>query len=80
MAVLRVKNREFQRKPSEWLQRAREGKTVVIISPEGPDLTLHAGYRKGSPSDQWKEHFEWLRKQPITDSNPVDELRRAESR
>ncbi len=42
MATLRVKNRDFQRATGEWLQKARQGNTVLIVSPEGPPLTLKA--------------------------------------
>ena len=28
----------------------------------------------------WDSHFEWLKKQPVSETNPVDELRKAEKR
>src|SRR5437870_3238291 len=39
MAMFRVKNRDFQRSPADWMHRARQGDTIVIVSPEGPPLT-----------------------------------------
>lgn len=80
MAILKVKNREFQRSSANWLHRARQGDTVVIVSPEGPHLTLTAGQPKRSAGTDWNSHFEWLRKQPVCEVNPVDELRKADKR
>jgi hypothetical protein len=80
MAVLQVKNRDFQRSTADWLHRARQGDTVVIVSPEGPPLTLTMGRpRRGSRHD-WNSHLEWLKKLPVIESNPVDELRKSEKR
>jgi hypothetical protein len=80
MATIKVKNRDFQRAPAEWLHKARRGETVVILSPEGPPLTLRAGYPKRDNGYDWSAHFEWLHKQPVIEVNPVDESRRAERR
>lgn len=80
MATLKVKNRDFQRAPAEWLRKARHGETVVIVSPEGPPLTLRAGQPKRDTGFDWSAHFEWLQKQPVIEVNPVDESRRAERR
>jgi antitoxin (DNA-binding transcriptional repressor) of toxin-antitoxin stability system len=80
MAVLQVKNRDFQRAPADWLHRARQGNTVVIVSPEGPPLTITAGRPKRSGSANWSDHFEWLNKQPVINDNPVDTLRRMDRR
>ncbi len=80
MAVLQVKNREFQRAPAEWLHKAKHGDTVVIVSPEGPPLTLRVGRPKRQSEKDWSSHFAWLKKQPLLESNPVDEIRRAENR
>jgi hypothetical protein len=80
MATLTVKNREFQRSPASWLHRARQGDTIVIISPDGPPLTLHAGKPKAGHAFNWDEHFEWLKKQQALDANPVDELRKNDKR
>ena len=80
MALLRVKNRDFQRATGEWLQKARQGNTVVIVSAEGPPLTLKAGHPKREKGADWEQHFAWLKNQPQIATNPVDEIRRAESR
>ena len=80
MAVLQVKNRDFQRSPADWLHRARQGDTVLIVSPEGPPLTLVAGRPKRGGQPDWNSHFKWLKKQAVSPANPVDELRKAEQR
>ena len=80
MATIQVKNRDFQRAPANWLHKARSGDTVVIISPEGPPLTLVAGKPKRADRFDWDSHFEWLKKQPALDTNPAIELRRSENR
>lgn len=80
MAIFQVKNRDFQRSPADWLRKARQGDTIVIVGSEGPPLTLTAGRPKRISKPDWKSHFEWLRKQPTFDTNPVDELRKAEKR
>jgi hypothetical protein len=80
MAILEVKNREFQRAPADWMHKAREGETIVIVSAEGPPLTLRVGRPTRDARLDWASHFAWLKKQPVVDVNPVDELRRAEDR
>jgi len=80
MAVLRVKNRDFQRATAEWLHRAKQGNTVVIISSGGPSLTLTAGRPQQAAATDWEGHFTWLERQPLIDVNPVDELRRTDKR
>jgi hypothetical protein len=80
MAILKVKNREFQRAAGDWMRRARQGDTIIIVSSEGPPLTLMAGRPGGSSSFDWENHFEWLKRQPIYKANPVDELRKADKR
>ena len=80
MAILQVKNRDFQRSSANWLHRARQGDTVVIVSPEGPPLTLTVGRPKRGGEPDWTSHFEWLKKQPVFETNPVDESRKAEKR
>ena len=72
--------RDFQRATGGWLQKARQGNTVLILSPEGPPLTLKAGHPKPEKGVDWDRHFAWLRNQPEIQANPVDELRRAEDR
>src|SRR5712692_9714384 len=80
MAVLQVKNRDFQRAPADWLHKARQGNTVVIVSPEGPALTLTARRPKHASKPDWNSHFRWLKEQPAISINPVDELRQSEKR
>jgi antitoxin (DNA-binding transcriptional repressor) of toxin-antitoxin stability system len=80
MAIFQVKNREFQRSSADWLRKARQGDTVVIVSSEGPPLTLTAGRPKRGAVPDWKGHLEWLKKQPIVETNPVDELRKNDRR
>ena len=80
MATFRVKNCDFQRSPADWMHRARQGDTIVIVSPEGPPLTLMAGKPRRDAQPDWDSHFEWLKKQPVSETNPVDELRKAEKR
>ncbi|MBI1872998.1 MAG: hypothetical protein HYS05_03800 [Acidobacteria bacterium] len=80
MARLQVKNRDFQRSTADWMHRARQGDTVVIVSPKGPALTLIAGTPARAARADWDSHFDWLKRQPIIDSNPVDELRQLERR
>ena len=80
MSTLRVRNRDFQRAPAGWLHKARQGDTVVIVSAEGPPLTLRVGRPKPEQEADWDRHFEWLKKQPVQETNPVDDLRRIEDR
>jgi hypothetical protein len=80
VATLKIKNRDFQRSPAAWMHRARQGDTVVIVSSEGPPLTLAVGRPKRAAEPDWDSHFEWLKKQPLIDNNPVDELRQTEKR
>lgn len=80
MAIFQVKNRDFQRSPADWLHRARRGDTVLIVSPEGPPLTLMVGRPKAAEQPDWDSHFKWLKKQTASSVNPVDELRKAEHR
>lgn len=79
MAVVKVKNQEFQRAAGQWLQKAQEGNIVLIVSKQKPTLKLQPVI----PPKQrynWKEHFEWLKTQPPCEENPVDQLRRLENR
>ena len=76
MATLQVKNRDFQRSTGDWLRRARQGDTVVIVSSEGPPLTLTAGRPKRGGKPDLAGHFDWRKKQPVHETNPVDELRK----
>jgi len=80
MATLRVKNRDFQRATGLWLQKARSGDTVLIVSPEGPPLTLRVGGPDAPDKPDWERHFTWLKSQPLIEENPVDKLRREEGR
>ena len=80
MAILRVKNRDFQRAASDWMRRAKEGDTIVIVSSEGPPLTLSSGRPPRAPELDWNSHFDWLKKQPVAETNPVDDLRRFDKR
>lgn len=80
MATLKVKNRDFQRATGLWLQKARQGNTVIIVSPEGSPLTLTAGRPRAEPGPDWDSHFAWLKSLPESAENPVDELRRGENR
>ena len=80
MALLQVKNRDFQRSPADWLHRARQGDTVVIVSSAGPPLTLMAGRPSRVAKADWDSHFNWLKRQPVMETNPVDELRKTEKR
>jgi len=80
MAILEVKNRDFQRSAGDWLRRARQGDTVVIVSSEGPPLTLTAGRPKRASKPDWNRHFDWLKTQPAFETNPVDEMRKTDKR
>jgi antitoxin (DNA-binding transcriptional repressor) of toxin-antitoxin stability system len=80
MATLQVKNRDFQRSTADWLRRARQGDTVVIVSSDGPPLTLTAGRPKRGSKPDWDSHFDWLKKQPVYETNPVDDVRKSEKR
>lgn len=80
MAILQVKNRDFQRAPADWLHKARQGETIVIVSAEGPPLTLRVGRPTRDAKLDWTSHFAWLKQQPTIEANPVDELRGAEDR
>jgi hypothetical protein len=80
MAILKVKNRDFQRSAADWMHRARKGDTIVIVSSEGPPLMLTIGTPRRTPGPDWDSHFEWLKKQSVSHTNPVDELRKAEKR
>jgi hypothetical protein len=35
--------------------------------------------KRGSKPD-WARHFDWLKKQPVSETNPVDELRKTDKR
>jgi antitoxin (DNA-binding transcriptional repressor) of toxin-antitoxin stability system len=80
MAILRVKNRDFQRSAGRWLHRAKRGDTVVIVGRGGPPLTLSAGPPERAAAWDWDGHFAWLRRQPVTPVNPVDAWRKADTR
>ena len=80
MAILQVKNRDFQRSPSDWMHRARRGDTIVIVSSEGPPLTLTVGKPQRATGIDWDSHFEWLKEQPVLETYPVDDLRKIENR
>jgi len=80
MAIFKVKNRDFQRSAADWMHRARKGDTIVIVSSEGPPLTLTVGTPRRATETDWNGHFEWLNKQPVSERNPVDELRKADKR
>jgi antitoxin (DNA-binding transcriptional repressor) of toxin-antitoxin stability system len=80
MATFQVKNRDFQRSPADWLHKARQGDTVVIVSPNGPAVMLTAGRPSRASEPDWIAHFEWLKKQPVSNANPVDELRKTDKR
>ena len=80
MAVVRIKSREFQRKTAGWLRRARQGAIVVIVSSQGPPLTLKAGSPIGNGKADWAAHFDWLKRQPILSTNPIDDARKSEAR
>ncbi len=80
MATFWVKNRDFQRASGLWLQKARRGDTVVIVSSGGPPLTLKVGGPAPTGPFSWEDHFAWLQAQPLSHTNPVDELRWASDR
>jgi hypothetical protein len=80
MAILKVKNRDFQRSAADWMHRARKGDTIVIVSSEGPPLTLTVGRPPRVSEHDWVSHFEWLNKQPVSETNPVDDSRKADKR
>ena len=80
MATLQVKNRVFQRSTATWLRRTRAGDTVVIVSPDGPPVTMTAGKPRRAPAPDWDSHFDWLKRQPLIHFNPVDESRRQDRR
>ena len=56
---------ESQQRQIEELRAKTKGDTVVIVSSEGPHLTLTVGRPKRSVAPDWHSHFEWLRKQPV---------------
>jgi antitoxin (DNA-binding transcriptional repressor) of toxin-antitoxin stability system len=80
MATLQVEKRDFERSAAGWLRKARQGDTVVIVSSEGPPLTLTAGRPKRAGQPAWARHFKWLKKQPAFETNLVDDLRQYEKR
>lgn len=80
MQALKVKNREFQRAAGKWLEKAKLGNTIIIVSTEGPPLTLKAGAVSAGPEIDWDEHFAWLKKQPLMKANPMDALREMDGR
>ena len=64
------------------MKTARKGIPVVIRSKDEPPLTLQLGLPQEPPRSKadWNAHFEWLKRQPLVEANPVDELRAQESR
>ena len=82
MKTIELKAREFHRRTAWALRTARKGIPIVIVSRHEPPLTL----QMGRPDElrraevDWDAHFAWLKKQPISDTNPVDELRQIEGR
>jgi len=77
-----VKPREFHRRTAWAMKTARKGIPVVIRSEKGPPLTLQLGLPKelARPRTDWSAHFKWLKRQPLMESNPVDDLRALERR
>jgi len=65
---LDLEERMSKTRPSQQIEELRaktKGDTVVIVSSEGPHLTLTVGRPKRSVAPDWHSHFEWLRKQPV---------------
>ena len=77
-----LKPREFHRRTAWAMKTARKGIPVVIRSEKGPPLTLQLGLPKRAdrPQTDWEAHFKWLKRQPIVNANPVNELRAEEQR
>ena len=82
MKAIEVKAREFHRRTAWALKTARAGTPIVIVSRHQPPLTLQAGRPQPLPRAglDWDEHFKWLKRQAVMESNPVDELRALEKR
>ena len=85
MKTVELKPREFHRRIGWALAEARRGVAVVITATGQPAVTLSlgrpqpAGRSRGTGPD-WDAHFAWLRSQPPTATNPVDDLRAGEGR
>jgi hypothetical protein len=82
MKAIELKPREFHRRTAWAMKTARRGVPVVIVSADEPPLTLQVGRPEELTKAKvdWDAHFAWLKKQPVLDTNPVDELRAAEGR
>jgi hypothetical protein len=85
MKIVELKPREFHRRIGWALAEARRGVAVVITGTGQPAVTLAlgrppAGGRSRKDGPDWDAHFTWLRSQPPSATNPVDDLRAAEGR
>jgi hypothetical protein len=85
MKSVELKPREFHRRIGWALAEARRGVAVVITAPGQPAVTLSLGRPKPAQAStptgvDWDVHFAWLKTQPKTATNPVDELRSLEQR
>jgi hypothetical protein len=85
MKTIELRPREFHRRIGWALAEARRGVAVVITAPGQPAVTLSVGRPKAGPGGtpdgvNWDAHFAWLKTQPKSETNPVDELRAQERR
>lgn len=85
MKTVELKPREFHRRIGWALAEARRGVAVVITAPGQPAVTLSLGRpasagRSLPGHPDWDTHFAWLKTQPKSETNPVDDLRAQERR
>lgn len=85
MKIVELKPREFHRRIGWALAEARRGVAVVVTGRGQPAVTLALGRPRGEvrrrkDGPDWDAHFTWLRSQPASATNPVDDLRSAEGR
>lgn len=79
MKTVELKPREFHRRIGWALAEARRGVAIVITTPGQPAVTLARGRPESSQAKSpagvdWDAHFAWLKSQPISSTNPVDDL------
>ncbi|HEX7858870.1 MAG TPA: hypothetical protein VF773_00945 [Verrucomicrobiae bacterium] len=83
MKTVELKPRDFHRRIGWALAEARRGVAVVISAPGQPAVTLSLGRPKAEQLParlDWDAHFAWLKTQPKSATNPVDDLRADEQR
>jgi antitoxin (DNA-binding transcriptional repressor) of toxin-antitoxin stability system len=85
MITIEINECELLRRLPSVLSKARRGIAVIITAPGKPAVTLSLARPKDQQAARrkpinWNVHFAWLKTQPESRTNPVDDLRAGEQR